>query len=408
MRDLDKGHRVKFWISEEVESIIREVCAKNPDQPLDFDDILHFAAYNQAKQLGRDYFKAFKQQLWNISQMTLLKAVMSNSLPEEEAKKADLLLKKAWVKPANQMPKDLYGQISNEVDASIAVEEEKTRALDFIKECFNELPSLTKKCGFTLEKCLEEADSIEDRFAKIMPPKLNIKGLDDNQTAEQETEAETEQEAETELETNLHLEGGEIHLVSQKIEKLIPIAELSEDKKIEGNYMPLELYFRSNSNLAPYANAFAGIHMTINVLQYTVNNPSATNIKMFGPYRTPLHNFFIEKDGSIILISRCDAEEDFRKRGKSENVTLCEPKSFGFDEKTTAKVLERIVKIKFLNGECNYNKAEQKILKDWLVKEGPSKMRELYFSHILSGFPLKLGDYNLNSDLKKIFDKLKA
>jgi len=412
MRGLDRGQTVSFWISPEVGSIIREVCKKTPGVALDFDDILFFAVHNQSRQLGSEYFKSFKQQLWNISQMMLLKAVISASLQGEEAEAAQEMLKMAWCRSSNKLPKELYGPLATEVDSKDAVREEMKRCSAFIQECFNKLPSLTG-LNFSTDQCAQEMKAIKKRFVPLLPSRINIQQLDDNQTTEQEVESETQQETETDMESEEHAEAQGIKLETKSIKKLNPITTLKQSKVIEGNYLPLELYFRSRPELAEYAGAFSGISMTINVLQFTSKTPTPDNLELFGPHRTPLHNFAMDINGSMLLLSRKDISWDSKNEFKKkkyllDNLTLCDCESAKFDEAIRPAIFEKIVKCKFLNGECNFNKQEQRVLENWIKDAGTTKMRKLYLKHILAGFPLKKEIYNANSDLKRLFKKLEA
>jgi hypothetical protein len=80
----------------------------------------------------------------------------------------------------------------------------------------------------------------------------------------------------------------------------------------------------------------------------------------------------------------------------------------GLNTAMQERLFEKIVKCKFLNGDCNFNAKEKELLENWFLKEGPVKMRTFYQKHILLGFPLKRISYNANSDLLKIFRKLKT
>lgn len=418
LRGLGKGQKVSFWVSPDVASMIRKVCNKEKNSPLNFDDIFYFAVDNQSKQFGLEYFKAFKQQLDNIAQIMLLKAVITLSLQGKEADTAKELLEKVWLKPGNKMPNEMYGELSSEVDEKEGIESESTKTLRFLEECFQKLPSLAS-LGFTLENSKKEIKRIQDRFAGLLPPKIKIQELDDNQTTEQEVEIEAEMETEAEMDVEQSAEIEGIQLKTVRIDKLIPIQSLDQPT-LAGTILSLPLYLRSKAELSDYADAFEGISMTVNVLQFTMDNPSPDNLKLFGPHRTPLLNFARNDEGLITLISRNEAInarlfENYKM--KLDNLTLCNPSQakkkdrYGYQplsQEAQTTLLLNIVKCKFLNGECNFNKKEAKVLKEWIKDSGPSKMMKFYQKHVLLGFPLKRAAYNADSDLLKIFRELQS
>jgi hypothetical protein len=79
----------------------------------------------------------------------------------------------------------------------------------------------------------------------------------------------------------------------------------------------------------------------------------------------------------------------------------------GKEDLLTPEVAGKLVKIKFLNGDCHYSQQEANLLSDWLSKEGPEKMRSFYYKHILSGFPQKSIQFQ-GSKLDRLFKKLCA
>lgn len=404
MRDLDKGQTLSFCISKEVASMIRDVCQK-PEGEILFEDILHFAICNQAKQLGGDYFKALKQQFWDVPQMLLLKTVIDKKLPLSELHKAKELLKQAWVASSNLTPDELYGKLAKNKKSSKVVAAEKEKCTKFIERCLKALPSLQNE-GLSSDTILEELNKIEKRLISLLPPKLKSKNLDEDQSVE----VETEQEQEIEVESQEQRESLRVSLGKKRINSLKRIVDLN-DQTEQRNYLSLELFFQSNPDLKDYSKAFDGIDMTINVLQYDRMPTSdyyeanaqvpVEQLKFFGPYRTPLLHIGVRKDNSLILFSRQEIKRNF-DNFDGYNLTLGSLNGTAINP----EVLEKIVKVKFLNGESTYRKEELEILKNWLLKEGVLKMRKLFIKHILKGFPKKMAAYNDSSDLKNLFRDL--
>ena len=61
LRGLNKSRRVRFLVSDEVASIIRQQLKLTEKQPIEFDAILKFALANQSAQQGLDNYKALKR-----------------------------------------------------------------------------------------------------------------------------------------------------------------------------------------------------------------------------------------------------------------------------------------------------------------------------------------------------------
>ena len=74
-----------------------------------------------------------------------------------------------------------------------------------------------------------------------------------------------------------------------------------------------------------------------------------------------------------------------------------------------SEAFRKVVKIKFLNGDCDFTLAEQRVLKEWFQEQGPqgaARMQEFYLKHILNGFPTKTQAYR-GSALERIFARSK-
>lgn len=98
----NKAQRVKFVLTEEVESIIKQKL-KITHKPT-FDDILRFTIINQVMQQGKDNFKGLQQELACTIQSTLLKVLMDDTFTPAEKQKAYLYLKDMWIKEGSRPP----------------------------------------------------------------------------------------------------------------------------------------------------------------------------------------------------------------------------------------------------------------------------------------------------------------
>ena len=168
-------------------------------------------------------------------------------------------------------------------------------------------------------------------------------------------------------------------------------------------YFPLSEYCEIDPVLKDYAGAFEGINLTMNVLEWPKNNPVMEDLKLLGGRRTPLNFIKVLGDDEIILLN----ENDTVKQKLFSSNQICHV-VLGFYDKTrkvSKQLLEKMVKVKFLDGESTYTKQELAILEDWFKAQGAQRMQNLYQQHILAGHPDKIAAYS-QSNLFTLFQRL--
>ncbi len=428
LRGLDQKQRVKFVISRDVEKIMRQVLNK-PDGPLHFDAIFRFCLMNQVKQQGRDNFKALIQELKSLSEMLLFQVVIDPKFTPAEIDAAFEKLEKEWVIELNQPPRKLFGKILTEEESPQVILDECQKAKAKLEEIFKALPFLEAK-GITLADAKKQVASIGKRLegclmSKVLVP---IRDIDDDQTIEMEQNTQKE----AELEEQQAVEKPQISLSTTEHKKMHEISDLKAfDERQEGSiaYCPLKTYLKTEGELAPFQEAFAGICLTENVFQRnskednrlflgygygrrfrnkTLNpkgGPPTGNPKLFGPFRTPIHYVKVESDDKVILLSQQDAIDLRLNYGKGAYENLYHLAHGFYDERPISPALqEKIVKIKFLNGESAYTTAELPILEKWLKSCGIEQMQRLFEKQIIAGSPLKTTAF-ARSILRKLFQK---
>jgi hypothetical protein len=122
-------------------------------------------------------------------------------------------------------------------------------------------------------------------------------------------------------------------------------------------------------------------------------------MQLFGNFRTPIHHLVVTGDDVCIFAQK---DELAVERSDYYNLTL------GFKDpkrKPSDKAFEKIVKIKFLNGETNYSKKELVFLEKWINKTNMADMRDFFDSIILNGQPTKAASFH-GSSLERLFVKL--
>lgn len=419
LRGLDKSQRIRFIVSEEVAGIIRQKLSLEKDHPIQLETILKFVIANQASQQGRDNYKALKEGFSNIMQKILLEVLLNEKLTPTARLHAFTHLHSTWIKPASFSSRELYGTLTTEMDGEKVVDLDKKQYATKIDEVFEKMPWL-EKMGITKKSCLQELDLIVANIKDYLPAKLQVptKEIEDDQTVEVErdikTETETERETQLEVQESTQKEKVLINEVAskdiQECESLTDAIKIiqknssySSSDNLTTQYVhktpifPLKSYLQLDQNLSAYASAFDGIHIAINVLEWTDRKH---DYKLLGSRRTDFHHLLV-KDSKVTLLSQAEAEL-YRDSPDYYNLTL------GFNDsnkKLSQDEQFKIVKLKFLNGECQFTPNELKLLKLWLKSQGAKKMQKLFLEHILKGYPKKTARYQ-NSSLQNLFAEM--
>lgn len=403
LRGLDQSQRVKFVISKEVQGIICQVLEKQKGSAIVLGDLLRFTLLNQTKQQGVDNFKALRQEMYSHIQQLLFKVLLNSKYSEAQRKETVEALEKFWIKNTHQEPRELFGVPAVQQATALIIPEELRTFEKIVCKLKQKLPHLAEELAPLQDVVRAHARKLENLLPHTML--TPTRDLDHDQTAE--LLDETQQETQTQLEVNdhEHLEhfklgcrpGGLVHAGVKEIhDKML---------KKEGfsYHFNVKIYFDLDPVLKDYSEAFSGVDLTLNMLQWNAANPKVADLKFFGSKRTPIHQIQFKNEGRALLRSSYEQlpyeEEDVYNLG------------FGFYDpakKLTVEQQKLIVKIKFLNGESSYSKAEEAILKCWLEEQGASKMYKLLQSHILIGSPSKVIEFNSNSVLKKVFVSLRG
>lgn len=389
MRGLADSQRVKFLVSKEVDRIIRQELKMTDDEILELTHILAFAIANQAKQQGKDNYKALVEQLWSVPQLLLFDVLMDENLTEEQRVKGFESLKKTWIKPVDQSASELYGVMPIEIESEREVAHQINHCENFIKQCYMDCPFLTTIRSES--ECLNDLTVIGEKLIHFIPPKVLSPERAGDETVDMENDAENDVDIELEAHNQQEDEYTELGFnYGSTVTYCDNISKTTFDK-FTLQAFDLQQVFQLNENLKEYADAFKDIVVSFNVLQSPPRTPTLNNIKMFGSNRTPFHRIEFHQGKAFILFGN---ETVHSKHTDQYQLFL------GFIDRNrtlTDAEFEQIVKIKFLNGECQYTKKERAVLESWIEREGRAKMKTLFERHILLGFPKKTLSYKRSS-----------
>jgi hypothetical protein len=429
LRGLDKSQKVRFLISEEVSAIIRQALHLNEKAPIHFDQILSFVIANQAKQQGLDNYKALRQELALIPQSILLQVLLNETIAPIARLQAFAHLQSEWIKPAFRSPKERYGTLPFMMESDQVIGVDRKNCISNIEGLFTKMPWL-EEAGISQEKWLKEVDVIIKHLENDVPAKLPSpsRDIENDQTVEVEVKAEAQNQSQTQTE----LESQEAH--SKKSDEKQAFMDAKEfqscgtfqaflEKKLDcsisygenfylglGTYkspcpsFSLRSFFDAYPELKGYALAFEGIDITGSMLEWAYKNNSemqtASDFKMFGSNRVPIHHLSI-KDSKVTLLSAQEAK-GCRATDEYYNLTL------GFNDssrKLSDSEKFKVVKIKFLSGESQFDKSEEEFLRKWFLSQGVAHMRDFYEKIVIAGpgQKLKAADYRSDSTLKRLF-----
>lgn len=405
-RELDKDQKVEFIMTEEVATLIRQKIGLKENEPITFEHIYTFASMNENEQILRDNFKALKQQIWNVPQQLLLKILLHEKVTEEQSMQALELLKSTWISRTYKSTAEMYGTIPIQEKSSKVIEGEAIKAENLLKEVFS-------KCSWLKDLDVNQKNFVDDLSAitkrKVaLPEFVTYMEGDEDQAAEAQQEKEQEAEKEQEKESVQEILPERVELGRKLRTTLKEYPDW--DKEFYDFFIrsipcfPLGKYLLKDADkeLLQFQDLFEGINISLNVPEWFVEQGKElgemTPIKLLGKYRIPFQYVLIDDD-KITLLSKYEADNE--KKEKNPNLYNL---ALGYIQKPgkelTGPAREMIVKLKFLNGESVYSKAEQKILSEWINKHGKAKIKTLH-KKILSGYPMKADQFQ-GSILQKL------
>jgi hypothetical protein len=273
--------------------------------------------------------------------------------------------------------------------------------------------------ALTEKSCLDEVDQIVTRVEKNLPLNLPVPSVDieNDQTVEVEREIKTEVERETQIEMEEEEENFKdkdylYGLWSHRIKEFDSFPEAISSVYSNGSLVsadstggipypifPLKSYLEKQTYFDQFSSDFDGINIAINILE----SYGGPNWDFLDSHRPTFHHLLI-KDSKVSLLTQFEAAEVYNSPDYYNLTT-------GFINEEKNKSLtdderEKIVKVKFLNGESHYTQQEKELLKGWFQnKEKTQRLEKLFREKILLGYPLKAARF-WNSPLQDLFEEM--
>ncbi|CDR33416.1 DUF3638 domain-containing protein [Criblamydia sequanensis] len=409
LRGLQKGQKVHFLISEDVLSVIRQSLGIIGN--IDFSHILAFCILNQARMQSKTIQTAFHKELDEVKQKIVLEVISDENLKISEKKSILMKWRSSWVQNSYRSPDSLYGILPIFIESS-----------EYVKLKVQELKEMLTT---DLERrYLGDLEEIARKYQNILPTKTANRESSDLSTLELEHTQESQALNEVEVEVDKAGEdsvktAGELRedenwtsfVADVFTSDLYPnwyrgfnaSASFQQLPTIPVPVFSIETYMNAFEELKPYKKAFDGIDLSINMLSFPdIKELKTEDFLLFGSRRKGIQFLMVdEKTERLRLLNVNEAKQ----RANHPNFYNLE---FGFVNRkdTLSKSLaEKVIKIKFLNGESYFNHEEISFLEKWLKEEGPEKMYHFYTRFALLGH-LQKADKFQTSPLKKLFTEL--
>ena len=414
LRGLDRGQKISFFVSRDVETLIRN-SSKNHDGQLTYRDIVLFAKKNEAERVKQDNLTALKEGFLAIPQRLVASKMLEDNQLPEMCQRTARLVEELWIKTEEIDPAKLFGQLSE----ACSVHEYFYSPQGIVAQCHALLDKIYRELEIevsvrqTVDQSVKELEVTTANYIQQgLLPEVIVKPV-----INRDMTMETVVEQNTEIQQNMKVEKVQTNfkgikkLGFVKGEKLkrwdtIPNSRLpSHDEKLP--YFSLQNYFADLPLFNQYAEAFSDVYITTNILAWSeeLSAPNLEDSQFFWPHRH-LKHLLIDQHNELIVLS----EDDIQKTGRNGYVNFSSKNYYrmnlGFcndpDRVVGPELLAKIVKVKFLDGESRYTSDELELLKIWLTKHGAGKMRELYM-HALAVSPKRRAAFNSNSPLKNLF-----
>lgn len=398
MRGLDKLQRVKFALSNDVTLMIRDRSNLRANEKIALDHILQFFISNQCVQQSRNNFQSFLQQLWDIPQQILLRVLKNEKLSSSQYRSVFDILRNLWIKKSINSSAEMYGKVAQLRAPDLIIEEECQKCESFLNNTLGAEKDLLDRSGICIEDCLKEIRKLSEQMQGILSAKVEHSQYDVDQAAavEKQVQSEVSKQVQSVVNDNSELPlNGNYSLNFFDITFRELMAEIGQ-KRSCCYRIGLNKFLENTVGLKQQASAFSDLRISENALAMYKDN----SIIILGVHQIPFHFVLIER-GQVTILDQKDAALRMNNPGLY-NLTLGFCNSRG---KALPEEMRKIVKVKFLNGDSHYTKAELKYVEEWLKDVGPQMMLEMFQNNILKGHSHKAAAYK-GSRLETLFKKL--
>lgn len=416
LRELGKGQKAVFVVSESVASVIRNTLELAKDCVIRFDEIYQFVFLNQCIKQASLNVKSLSQEVEEVVQRTPLLMLLECIVSSDKFLAIFKQLRPRWFKTNSASAREMFGTLPKQVKSNSVITKLINAAQSHVDHLFTKFPT-PGDIPVSKAVLVKEINEVTTAYQHRLP--ANLPNQDSNLNLAFELNTETELALAKELATSHeHLKTvstlghgvGELKLTSDSPLKLIHAAG--------GNYFILgrpvftfNHYVNYDSVLKEVGPVFhERLTVSINLLEWDKDAPSST--ALYGSNRTPIHfaqitpdvaemgKYFPGTKGILTLIGQEDSEQLSSRDRYNLRV--------GFASKTPIEINWELkpvlVQAWFLQGRLDYDESSKEALKKWIRTAGVEKMERLAL-HILSYSKRMMTEYN-SSILRQVFQEL--
>jgi hypothetical protein len=350
---------------------------------------------NQSKRQGDDNYKAFRQKLWSFPQLFLLQTLFKHNLSNSQRLQVLKLLKEAWIKPVELSPAALFGRPAKLCDSVEVLHGDAKKCRDFLKKISETLPFLV------VPDFDQEINELCNTTKEKIYPHILSPNVEDSGTVEIETQAQLEVETELKSQTSKEEHFYELGWFDGMWANVSDLSSsILKSYQTYTPLFPLAKQMAREPNLREYAPFFKDILISANILQWRKGEKDINNMRLFGPNPMPFHHLFVK--GDEVKLGTLAEMQVMSDDPSYYNLHL------GFkdpEKKLSEGAFQKIIKLKFIDGESSYSQKELEFLEKWLQEAGVDRMYRLFTQMILTHQPEKLAAFQASS-LQRTFAKL--
>lgn len=204
MRDVEGTHAIRLCISGEVKQVINAVLGRPPLTPVTMDDVLEFAAANQANEIGDDTYLSLKQKMLTAIVKSICEVVFDEELDPEDA--ADLFndaVEEVFAPLIGEDAAQLYGGKETAEDAEIVLD----KYISDFKALLEKILASSQLLKAKINKAEVEKSIDAQRKVDIVPEKLTYPQSNSNKLMQAQEQSETQTQTHTHTMQHAHNHG---------------------------------------------------------------------------------------------------------------------------------------------------------------------------------------------------------
>lgn len=410
MRKIDQSQEIKWIISQEVKETIQEIIGSKEE--ITFNDILTFAIYNQAMQIGDDNFTSLKQKMLFCIQSEFFNIVMDQKVSPELAKKIlTPEVEKLFIPASGVSPTDLYSGVEYQEKAGDVLEQEIQRHLDLLNEAFDSIKEVKLLDKQKIEKEIKKQKKL-DKVNETLTYRTHEMGMNSQMQIQTKKQTKTQvQQRNTSLDESVGRASWEYtpwptNLTPEELHSSKFIDKYSQNVPASPSLRSIDEFLNQRPELAPISkivskqllvtsNLFPEIESSrkLKAIPYKRQKPLRHALIFFDP-QTPEKSqlLFLDPDEAahfknFLLNERADSFQKDQQLVSLMNIDLDIIQKGALsptkDQIANPEFQSLLVQAKFLAGHIYYTLGERALLRQWLKGQKIEEIKNIFNDEIL-------------------------